>query len=105
MAQLHFGVLPISPDEAGNYSFELDVTDPQGNVGKATATVRSNPPTTGLQNVPIGIRQFLMGDGGTQTHLELEPGRSPARRAQLPSSRAPPRSSPASSPMSWAATP
>ncbi len=67
MAQLHFGVLPISPDEAGNYSFELDVTDPQGNVGKATATVRSNPPTTGLQNVPIGIRQFLMGDGGTQT--------------------------------------
>ena len=67
MAQLHFGVLPISPDEAGNYSFELDVTDPQGNVGKATVTVRSNPPTTGLQNVPIGIRQFLMGDGGTQT--------------------------------------
>ena len=67
MAQLHFGVLPISPDEAGNCSFELDVTDPQGNVGKATATVRSNPPTTGLQNVPIGIRQFLMGDGGTQT--------------------------------------
>jgi hypothetical protein len=38
MAQLHFGVLPISPDEAGNYSFELDVTDPQGNVGKATVT-------------------------------------------------------------------
>jgi hypothetical protein len=67
MAQLHFGVLPISPDEAGNYTFELDVTDPQGNVGKATATVRSNPPTTGLQNVPIGIRQFLMGDGGSQT--------------------------------------
>ena len=67
MAQLHFGVLPISPDEAGNYSFELDVTDPEGNLGKATATVRSNPPTAGLQNVPIGIRQFLMGDGGTQT--------------------------------------
>ena len=67
MAQLHFGVLPISPDEAGNYSFELDVTDPEGNVGKASVTVRSTPPTTGLQNVPIGIRQFLMGDGGTQT--------------------------------------
>lgn len=66
MAQLHFGVLPISPDEAGNYSMELDVTDPQGNVGKATATIRANPPTTGLQDVPIGIRQFLMGDGGTQ---------------------------------------
>jgi hypothetical protein len=67
MAQLHFGVLPISPDEAGNYSLELDVTDSQGNVGKATVMVRSNPPTTGLQNVPVGIRQFLMGDGGTQT--------------------------------------
>jgi hypothetical protein len=67
MALLHFGVLPISPDEAGNYSFELDVTDPQGNVGKSTAAVRSNPPTTGLQNVPVGIRQFLMSDGGTQT--------------------------------------
>lgn len=67
MALLHFGVLPISPDEAGNYSFELDVTDPEGNVGKATATVRANPPTTGLQNVPVGIRQFLMGDGGAQT--------------------------------------
>ena len=67
MALIHFGVLPISPDEAGNYSFELDVTDPEGNVGKATASVRSNPPTTGLQNVPIGIRQFLMGNGGTQT--------------------------------------
>ena len=67
MAQLHFGVLPISPDEAGNYTFELDVTDPQGNVGKATVSVRSNPPTTGLQNVPVGIRQFMMGDGGAQT--------------------------------------
>ena len=67
MPLLHFGVLPISPDEAGNYSFELDVTDPDGNVGKATATVRSTPPTTGLQNVPVGIRQFLMGDSGTQT--------------------------------------
>ncbi|HEX7597751.1 MAG TPA: hypothetical protein VF518_06020, partial [Polyangia bacterium] len=30
MAQLHFGVLPISPDEAGNYTMELDVTDPEG---------------------------------------------------------------------------
>ncbi len=66
MDQLHFGVLPISPDEAGNYSFELHVTDPEGNLGKASVTVRSNPPTTGLQNAPIGIRQFLMGDGGTQ---------------------------------------
>jgi hypothetical protein len=64
--QLHFGVLPISPDEAGNYSMELDVTDPEGNVGKATAVIRANPSTTGLQSVPIGIRQFLMGDGGTQ---------------------------------------
>jgi hypothetical protein len=66
MGQMHFGVLPISPDEAGNYSFELDVTDPEGNVGKGSVTIRSNPPTTGLQNVPVGIRQFLMGDGGTQ---------------------------------------
>ena len=66
MAQLHFGVLPISPDEAGNYTFELDVTAPEGNVGKGSVTIRSNPPTTGLQNVPVGIRQFLMGDAGTQ---------------------------------------
>ncbi len=58
---LPFGVLSISPDEAGNYSFEVAVTDPDGNVTKATASVRTTAVTTGLRNVPVGIKQFLVG--------------------------------------------
>jgi len=105
MDQLHFGVLPISPDEAGNYSFELHVTDPEGNLGKASVTVRSNPPTTGLQKrshrnppVPDGRRRHA-------EDVELEPerlGRGWFKRRPRGLQHAVPQ---LSSPMSWAATP
>lgn len=58
---LPFGVLSISPDESGNYSFEVAVTDPDGNVTKATASVRANAITTGLRDIPVGIKQILIG--------------------------------------------
>jgi len=101
MAQLHFGVLPISPDEAGNYSFELDVTDPQGNVARPRLP-SGRTPHHRMQNVPSasanpdGRRRHaatwnwsLDVTGGTGSGATLTGGTT-----QFP----------ASSPMLWVAT-
>ncbi|MBM4387633.1 MAG: carboxypeptidase regulatory-like domain-containing protein, partial [Deltaproteobacteria bacterium] len=54
-----FGALAITPDETGTYAFKVTVTDPKGAKVESTVNVKSASPTTGLNNVPVGIRVFL----------------------------------------------
>jgi hypothetical protein len=63
LANARFGVMGVSPDEAGNYGFEVTVTDADGRVSKGDVTVNSTRPTSGLRMVPIGIPVWLQGDG------------------------------------------
>ncbi len=58
-----FGALGINPDQAGNYVFELTVTDGFGRVTAAKVRVNAARPTPGLRMVPIGIPVYLQGDG------------------------------------------
>ncbi len=57
-----FGPMGISPDETGNYGFQLTVTDPAGHTATASATVEATSPSPGLADVPIGLPMFLQGD-------------------------------------------
>ncbi len=58
-----FGMLGINPDQAGNYVFELSVTDEVGHVTTSTVRVNAARPTTGQRNVAVGIKVFAQGDG------------------------------------------
>jgi hypothetical protein len=58
-----FGALGINPDQAGNYRFEVTVTNSLGKTTTATVRVDSTRPTTGLRMVPVGIPVWLQGDG------------------------------------------
>jgi hypothetical protein len=62
VAQARFGALGVNPDQAGNYVFEVTVTDKDGRVTVSDVTVNATRPTTGLRNVPIGIPVYLQGD-------------------------------------------
>ena len=68
-----FGAMGISPDETGNYSFELTVTDPAGHKATATATVEATAPSPGLLNVPIGLPMFLQGDNVNDAGASINP--------------------------------
>ncbi len=57
-----FGTMGISPDETGNYGFQLTVTDPAGHTVTASATVNATQASTGLANVPVGLPVFMQGD-------------------------------------------
>ena len=59
-----FGPMGISPDETGNYAFQLTVTDPVGHSVSASVSVQATAPSTGLRNVPIGLPVFMQGDNG-----------------------------------------
>lgn len=65
--QGRMGALGVNPDQAGNYEFELAVTDADGRVTKSTAVVHAARPTTGLRNVPVGNPVYLQGDGDMVT--------------------------------------
>lgn len=58
-----FGALGVNPDQAGNYVFEVTVTDAKGHATKATARVNATRPTTGLRMAPLGVPVWLQGDG------------------------------------------
>lgn len=67
-----FGGMGISPDESGNYGFQLTVTDPEGHSASASATVQATAPCTGLGNLPTGLPAYFQGDsigadGGAMT--------------------------------------
>jgi hypothetical protein len=56
------GVLGINPDETGNYSVTLTVTDPEGHYFTFSQPVRSTWQTPNLSNVPVGNPVYLQGD-------------------------------------------
>ncbi len=64
--QQRFGVLGISPDDAGHYQFEVTATDVQGHAAKTTVTVMAAAPNPGLRNAALGLPLYLVGDGGLQ---------------------------------------
>jgi hypothetical protein len=61
----------ISPDETGNYTFELTVTDPVGHKVTQSASVQATAPNPGLANVPIGLPMFFQGDNGNDAGVYL----------------------------------
>jgi predicted CXXCH cytochrome family protein len=63
VANARFGMLGMNPDEAGNYVFELSVTDEVGHVTTSDVRVNAARPTTGQRNVAVGIQVFAQGDG------------------------------------------
>ncbi len=69
-----FGMMGISPDETGNYTFSLTVTDPVGHTVTASASVQATAPSPGLRNVPIGLPVFMQGDNGTDAGFTTPTG-------------------------------
>jgi predicted CXXCH cytochrome family protein len=71
-----FGVLPIFPEVAGGYVFDVTVTDPSGATATASVTVRAAENTTGLPDVPVGIRVYLVAAaaGSHSWTLVVPPG-------------------------------
>jgi hypothetical protein len=63
MSNARFGVVGVSPDQAGDYVFEVAVTDPLGHTTKAQVHVDATRPTTGLRMVPLEVPVWLSGDG------------------------------------------
>lgn len=80
-----FGVLGLSPDDAGHYKFTLTATDAQAHTAKATVTVMAAAPSTGLRNLAIGLPVYLVGDGGTQTtwNWQLDNAAAPGATAVM----------------------
>jgi hypothetical protein len=66
MKQQRFGVMGLSPGDAGHYQFDVTVTDVQGHTAKTTVTVMAAAPNPGLRNAALGLPVYLVGDGGTQ---------------------------------------
>jgi predicted CXXCH cytochrome family protein len=62
LANARFGVLGLSPDKAGNYAFQLTVTDAGGRKTQVTAHVNAARTTSGLGMVPTGIPVWLAGN-------------------------------------------
>jgi hypothetical protein len=56
------GVLGINPDETGNYTVSLTVTDPEGHFYTFTQPVRSTWQTSNVADVPVGNPVYLQGD-------------------------------------------
>jgi predicted CXXCH cytochrome family protein len=56
------GVLGINPDETGNYSVSLTVTDPEGHYYTFSQPIRSTWQTSNLANVAVGNPVYLQGD-------------------------------------------
>jgi len=63
LANARFGVIGVNSDEAGNYIFEVTVTDADGHASKGDVKVNATRPTSGLRMVPLGIPVWLQGDG------------------------------------------
>jgi hypothetical protein len=58
-----FGALGVNTDQAGDYDFQVTVSDAYGHATSATAHVDATRPTTGLRMVPVGVPVWLQGDG------------------------------------------
>lgn len=56
------GVLGINPDETGNYTVSLTVTDPEGHFYSFSQPIRSTWQTPSIANVPVGNPVYLQGD-------------------------------------------
>jgi len=56
------GVLGINPDETGNYTVALTVTDPEGHYFTFSQPIRSTWQTPSLADVPVGNPVYLQGD-------------------------------------------
>ena len=69
-----FEVLGINIDEAGNYTFSVTVTDPQGKSASTSVSVRATAQTTGLRNVPIGVPQYLSAPSTTAAGATIAAG-------------------------------
>jgi hypothetical protein len=63
ISNARFGAIGLNPDQAGNYDFELTVTDPLGQATTAMVHVDAARPTSGLRMVPLGVPVLLQGDG------------------------------------------
>jgi hypothetical protein len=68
-----YGVVGVNPDKAGNYGFQVTVTDPVGHATTAKVTVNATRTTTGLRMVPLGVPVWLQGNGPLMLLTPLAP--------------------------------
>ncbi|MBI5608432.1 MAG: carboxypeptidase regulatory-like domain-containing protein [Deltaproteobacteria bacterium] len=81
---IRFGVVGISPDDAGHYTFSLTVKDLQGHSSTANVTVMAAAPGAGLRNVTLGLPVYLQGDATvTSWNWTLDTTGAPGSTAKL----------------------